>query len=66
MDMEYLKYKIRKTGMNLKEFAKSIGISKSAIYLKMKGKRQWKYEDMKKIKSALNLTPEEFNKIFGF
>lgn len=64
--MEYLKYKIRKTDMNLEEFSKIIGISKSAMYLKVKGKRQWKYEDMKKIKSILNLSSEEFNKIFGF
>lgn len=66
MDMEYLKYKIRKTDMNLEEFSKIIGISKSAMYLKVRGKRQWKYEDMKKIKSILNLSSEEFNKIFGF
>lgn len=66
MDMEYLKYKIRKIDMNIEEFSRKIGMSKSAMYLKIAGKRQWTCDDMKKTKQALNLSTEEFNQIFGF
>lgn len=66
MDMEYLKYRIRKDNMNLEEFAQMIGISRTSFYKKLKGETEWTCEEMKKIKDTFNLSVEEFNKIFGF
>jgi len=66
MDIEYLKYKIKREKMNLGEFAETIGFSRTALYKKMKGETEWTCEEMKKIKQTLNLSLEEFNKIFGF
>ena len=66
MDMDYLKYKMRKKDMIIEEFSHKIGMSKSSIYSRIKGESQWKYEEMKNIKQVLDLTQEEFNKIFGF
>lgn len=66
MDMEYLKYKIRIANLNISEFSSLVGMAKSTMYLKMAGERQWTCGEMKKIKSILNLSLEEFNQIFGF
>lgn len=66
MDMEYLKYRIRKDNMNLEKFAQMIGISRTSFYKKLKAETEWTCEEMKKIKDTLNLSVEEFNKIFGF
>ena len=38
MDMEYLKYRIRKDNMNLEEFAQKIGISRTSFYKKQLGR----------------------------
>lgn len=66
MDMDYLKYKMRKKDMFIDEFSHKIGMSRTSIYSRIKGESQWKYEEMKNIKQVLDLTQEEFNKIFGF
>lgn len=52
--------------MTLDGLCDEIGLSRSAVYKKMKGATQWRCEEMKNIKKILNLTSEEFNKIFGF
>lgn len=66
MDMEYLKYKIRKKGMKMSDFSYQVGMTKSTLYTKLNGERQWKYYEMKKTKDTLDLSVDEFNKIFGF
>lgn len=66
MDMEFLRYKLRTRHMTLDGLCDEIGLSRSAVYKKMKGATQWRCEEMKNIKKILNLTSEEFNKIFGF
>lgn len=52
--------------MNLEGFAQMIGISRTSFYKKLKAETEWTCEEMKKIKDTLNLSVEEFNKIFGF
>lgn len=66
MDMEYLKYKIRKKEMKMSDFSYQVGMTKSTLYTKLNGERQWKYYEMKKTKDTLDLSVDEFNKIFGF
>lgn len=66
MDVEYLRYKIRSQNMTIIQFADDLGISTSTLYKKMKGKTEWTYKEMRNIKNILNLSYEEFNKVFGF
>jgi len=66
MDMEYLKYKIRTKKINQTEFLGMVGISRTSFYKKLKGETEWTCEEMKNIKKALELSSEEFNKVFGF
>jgi len=64
--MEYLKYKIRTKKINQTEFLGMVGISRTSFYKKLKGETEWTCEEMKNIKKALELSSEEFNKVFGF
>ena len=66
MDMDYLKYKMKTFDLSSDVFAEKIGISLTSFYKRTNEQVEWTCKEMKVVKDVLNLTNEEFNKIFGF
>ncbi len=65
-DVHYLKYLIKAKGLTLDEVAIMLGMSKQALYRKLNGKIEWYLRDMKCLKDLLEMTDDDFNKVFGF
>lgn len=66
MDMDYLIYKMKTSGYTRDVFAAKIGISMTSFYKRTTEQTDWTCKEMKKVKDVLDLTNDEFNKIFGF
>lgn len=65
VNKNYLKYLVAEKGLQMKDLAIILDISCPSLYSKIKGKVEWKLSDMKKIKEFLELSDEDFKKIFG-
>lgn len=65
-DIEYLKYLFKAKGLKVEDVAKILGISKQCLYRKLKGQHDWYLKDMKCLKELLEMSNEDFNKVFGF
>ena len=65
-DVHYLKYLIKSKGLTLDEVARMLGMSKQALYRKLNGTIEWYLRDMKCLKELLEMSNDDFNKVFGF
>lgn len=65
-DVEYLKYLFKSKGLKVEDVAKILGISKQCLYRKLKGQHDWYLKDMKCLKELLEMSNDDFNKVFGF
>lgn len=55
MDIDLLKYKIKKAGLSLDEFCEKIGISKPVFYGRCAGRTDFTLSEIKKIMKVLGL-----------
>ena len=64
--MNELEFRITllKHGTDMTVLAKKMGITRNALYNKVKGKSDFYYGEIVKLKEALNLSNDEFSKIF--
>lgn len=64
MDIEYLKYLAKSKNLKIYELGEKLGLNRHYFYRKLKN-GIWDIKDMKKIKEILNLTENDFKKVFG-
>ena len=64
MDANKLRYYIANRGRNISDLEKAIGISKTALYRKMRGKTEFTREEIQKIIDYLGLSDAETIEIF--
>ena len=50
----------------MKDLAIILDVSCPSLYLRLRGQVDWKLSEMKKIKESLELSDEDFKKVFGF
>lgn len=65
-DVHYLKYLIKSKDLTLDEVARLLGMSKQALYKKLNGTIEWYLKDIKCLKELLEMSNDDFNKVFGF
>ena len=64
MNVEMLKQIIKEQGKTLQGTAKEIGISRSALFRKLRGSAQFTYPELIKIRNYLSLSKQSFYEIF--
>ena len=64
MDLYYLNSKIDEINIPITTLANKMGISRQSLYLKLKGRREFKTSETRKICEILRLTIKERNRIF--
>ena len=64
MDIEYLKYLAKSKKLKLYELGEEIGLTKHYFYRKLKNER-WSLEEIKLLKDVLDMTENDFKKVFG-
>lgn len=64
--MNYLELEtaIKDSGMMKSKIADNVGISRQALYLKLKGEREFTQGEVFKLKKVLHLSDDRFLKIF--
>lgn len=55
MDVDLLKYKIKKSGLSIDEFCKKVGITKQMFYGRCRGRMEFRLSEIKKIMEVLDL-----------
>lgn len=64
MNREELRAEIARKEVSKADIAKALGITPTALWLKMKGEREFKETEIKALARLLNLTPEDVDRIF--
>ena len=64
MDLELLKKAIKESGKNTRLLAKTVGIFRPILYLKMIGWVEFTLEEIVKLAKALNLSEQKVEQIF--
>ena len=64
MNAVMLLKKVGSSGLTLTQVSKRLGLSRQSLYLKLKGKREFRAGEIKDIKDLLSLEPQELNDIF--
>ena len=64
MDLYYLNSKIDEINIPITTVANKMGISRQSLYLKLKGRREFKTSEVRKICEILRLTIKERDRIF--
>lgn len=64
MEVNELKAELARNGLELKDLAKALDISKAALYRKTKGISEFKLSEISKIRDFLHLNPKRINEIF--
>lgn len=62
--MYSLKDKIRDSGISITHIAKSLGISRAGLYLKLNGATEFKASEIVKLRELMRLTAEEQEQFF--
>lgn len=60
----FLEYMIKEKGFNNSDIAKALGICDSSFYKKRTGANEFTNDELKKLKSLLNLDNDTFIKLF--
>lgn len=64
MNLEYLNDRITLSRIPITAIAEQVGLSRQSLYMKMKGKRDFKSSEIEKLCEVLRLTQEEKSLIF--
>lgn len=64
MNLEYLNDRIAVSRIPITAIAEGLGLSRQSLYLKMKGKRDFKTSEVSKLCEILRLTDEEKMLVF--
>ena len=64
MNLEYLNDRIAVSRIPITAIAEGLGLSRQSLYLKMKGERDFKTSEVRKLCEILRLTDEEKMLIF--
>lgn len=62
--MYSLKDKIQDSGISITHIAKSLGISRAGLYLKLNGATEFKASEIVKLRELMNLTNAEQEQLF--
>ncbi len=64
MNIELLKYFIKKNNLSVKEVAEGINIGLNALYQRLNAKVEFKRSEMIDLKNFVGLSDDEFKQIF--
>ena len=64
MNIELLKYFIKKNNLSVKEVADGIGMGLNAFYQRLSNKVEFKRSEMIEVKNFVGLSDDEFKQIF--
>lgn len=64
MNLKYLNSRINEIKIPITTIAERMGISRQSLYLKIKGKREFKVSEVSKLCDILRLTDEEKTSVF--
>lgn len=64
IDHKLLGDTIKESGITKEHIAKQLGLTREGLYLKLKGKSEFKFSEVVKLKDMLHLKQSDFRRIF--